>query len=151
MNNIEIKEYDDWCNESKSKIIIDGPWNKEPNRLSWMAHGLDCMIIRNSDMLFLCGYVGVPSSHWAFNKGYNEMTDIFIHGGLTYANKCRGHICHVSDTNREIWWFGFDCAHSGDFYPTVLNYRDQTYEVYRDIEYVKAETEHLAEQLSRKV
>jgi hypothetical protein len=43
-----------------------------------------------------------------------------VHGGLTYSDKCSGHICHVGDEKNPVWWFGFDCAHLGDFIPGYL-------------------------------
>jgi hypothetical protein len=52
---------------------------------------------------------------------------IEVHGGLTFADECapgddpsRG-ICHVPDPGEpdHVWWFGFDCAHAGDFAPEI--------------------------------
>ena len=89
--------------------------------------------------------------------------------GITYADECAGNICHVPREGEpeHVWWFGFDCGHVGDFSPEMddpesdhnqkmdalypdWNARHAAYsanKVYRDIDYVKAETERLAEQL----
>ena len=47
-----------------------------------------------------------------------------VHGGVTYADKCGGHICHVTEPGDEenIWWFGFDCGHCDDLSPRVIEY-----------------------------
>lgn len=50
------------------------------------------------------------------------------HGGLTYAGKG-----WWSGDDRASWWFGFDCAHSGDLSP---KYPIHGGEVYRDVDYV---------------
>lgn len=80
------------------------------------------------------------------------------HGGLTYAEGCSGAICHVPAEGEpdNLWWFGFDCAHAGDWTPSQAMYgRDRpewfwkmsSDSEYRDIAYVRAETESLADQL----
>jgi|SRR3972149_5302496 len=44
-----------------------------------------------------------------------------------------------------FWWVGFDCAHGGDYIPGLDVTREDTY---RNWTWVKAETQHLAEQLA---
>lgn len=69
---------------------------------------------------------------------------IDVHGGLTYAGPMG---------NLEGWWFGFDCGHAGDLspgtYSQVLEMGIKNYPrgTYRDIEYVRAECQRLADQL----
>lgn len=75
---------------------------------------------------------------------------INVHGGLTYA---RNHLYNIEDNLLgNLWWFGFDTAHSGDLGP-YQHEIDRKYhisnEVYRDFEYVLAETKSLAEQLAK--
>lgn len=65
------------------------------------------------------------------------------------------HICHLPEPGEsdDVWWLGFDCAHSGDLSPAHQRFfserglggRD---EVYRDITFVEAETARLAAQLA---
>ncbi len=78
-----------------------------------------------------------------------------MHGGLTFADSCqetedesRG-ICHVPEKGQpdNVWWFGFDCAHSGDVCPKY-DLSHSGYETYKNIAYVKLECENLARQLS---
>jgi hypothetical protein len=85
-----------------------------------------------------------------------------VHGGLTYSDSCQGKICHVPAPGEpdDVWWFGFDCGHLGDLTPSMAALRQNPVfplslreappraEVYRDIAYVRAETQRLAEQLA---
>lgn len=138
-----------------------GPWADEPNKELWKSHGLDCLINRNH-MGAWCGYVGVPPSHPLYGKSYQELEekriDLEVHGGITYSDFCQGEICHPSDEGEApVYWFGFDCAHAWDLIPAMdaLRNHDPSWprfpspssEVYRDINFVKAEVEQLAEQL----
>jgi len=75
-----------------------------PSRIlhEWKHAGLRCAVCKST--VALCGYVMVPKSHPYHGKGYdNDNVDVSVHGGLTF-----------SDGFRSGWWFGFDCAHSGD-------------------------------------
>jgi len=65
-------------------------------------------------------------------------------------------ICHVASPGEPdpVWWFGFDCAHAGDFSPSYG--KDLGRETgwgghveYRDIAYVENECRSLASQLTR--
>lgn len=143
-----IREHDERCEANKQKMKR-GPWTDEPNRLNWKAHGLDCMIVRNTAGLHLCGYVGVTKEHPDFKKEYDDVC-VDVHGGLTYGELCGGAICHFTeDGDDETYWLGFDCAHLGDYSPTS-RYLPDPFEKYREIEFVKGETERLAEQLAQR-
>jgi len=151
-----------------------GPWIDEPDRVEFKAHGLDCLLIRQPDLFHWCGYVGVLKDHPSYGKNYDDM-DINIHGGLTYAEECGGHVCHFTENEDKAFWFGFDCAHFQDLSPGMEMHRkviEQTpnspkeikeihqklqelknlssYEFensYRDLNYVKEQTIQLALQL----
>src|SRR5882762_9353425 len=131
-----------------------GPWDGEPDKVQWNHAGLACLAVRNR-MGAWCGYVGVPCEHPAYGQDY-ESVDVSVHGGLTYADNCGGAICHVAEPGfpEEVWWLGFDTAHAGDLAPSSsadyargLYPALSSYEVYRDLDYTKAETNRLAEQL----
>jgi len=100
-----------------------GAWDNEPDRDEWRAHGFPCLIVRNRYGA-LCGYVGLPPGHPLHGKDYSddETADLDVHGGLTYANACAGHICHVPREGEpaEVWWLGFDCGHSCDIQPGMV-------------------------------
>ena len=83
-----------------------------------------------------------------------------VHGGLTYSEKCQGEICHVPAAGEpaDVWWLGFDCSHAWDLSPggraalrrldPELAEYDSIHEIYRTLDYVKRETELLAQQLA---
>jgi hypothetical protein len=156
----------------------DGPWQTEPDKLQWIdgATDLDCLIVRNR-LGALCGYVGVPPEHPWHGKDHGEKVIaggdewdgcidglMDVHGGLTYAASCQENapeedgICHVAAPGRspEMWWFGFDCVHSGDQSPgseardRELGYAPIRFpgESYRTVGYVRWQCAKLAEQLA---
>jgi len=143
----------------------EGPWMHEPDRKEWRdaETGLPCLAIRGP-MGNWCGYTAVSEGHPAYGKDYDDVR-VDAHGGLTYAGKCNGHICHTPDPGEpgNVHWLGFDCAHSGDFIPSmdamrkpggVLHDIAVRYpgvhdgDVYRDLPYVEAECASLAKQLA---
>lgn len=129
-----------------------GPWDHEPDKRQWRdeATGLPCLIVRGPAGA-LCGYVGVPVGHRAYEVNYGRLYSLDAHGGLTYSDHCSpdGHICHVVEEGDDdhVWWLGFDCAHAGDKSPAIEGFLSGRHGTYRAIEYVTAHVEGLAEQL----
>jgi hypothetical protein len=123
-----------------------GPWDGEPDRVEFEHAGLPCLLNR-SHLGAWCGYAAVSPGHALHGKSY-EAPDVDVHGGLTYADACFGPICHVPKPGEpdDVWWFGFDCAHGGDSVPSWP--RGVFAGTYRDLAYVRRETEQLAEQLA---
>jgi hypothetical protein len=79
------------------------------------------------------------------------------HGGLTFSDYCADSadeskaICHAKEraANADVWWLGFDCAHSGDVVPAHKQWLFYSYsETYKNFSYVVTETEYLATQLN---
>lgn len=122
----------------------DKPWLTEPARLEWEHAGMRCLILRHPTMRHLCGYVRVPSDDILYGKEYDALNEwVDVHGGLTFS----GHL----DSEGDEWWVGFDCAHAGDLVPSIsdLPVRFRAFgDTYKDIAYVQAETNRLAEQLA---
>lgn len=148
----------------------DGPWLHEPDRVDFQHAGLPCLLLRNHHGVW-CGYAAVPPGHPLHGLPYGDV-DVDVHGDLTYSDACQGPVCHVPAPGEpaDVWWFGFDTAHAFDYVPgmearmrerndpTLSALKAQiaalpTYsymrDVYRDLAYVRAETESLAEQLAR--
>ena len=134
-----------------------GEWDEEPDRVEWRHNGRPCLIVRNNSGA-LCGYAAVSEGHPMFGKEDRGTLD--CHGGVTYNDFCveGGHICHVPKPGEpdRVWWFGFDCAHSGDYsamsYPEEMRrryMRNEQWESYRPIGYVRHGVEKMAEQLDR--
>jgi hypothetical protein len=107
-----------------------GPWDTEPDKISWTdkATGLPCLIVRNR-LGSLCGYVAVEPGHPMHGKDYDGVP-VTVHGGLTFAGSCNESgpveqsVCHVPEPGKpgDVFWFGFDCAHSDDVSPVMRDY-----------------------------
>lgn len=141
----------------------DGPWMTEPDRAEWTHAGRPCLAVRNS-MGNWCGYAAVDPGHPLHGLGYSSAPDLDVHGGLTYANRCAGSVCHVPQPGEpdDVWWFGFDCGHAWDIAPAMVSRMKEIYashgesdympldlpgSSYKTLDYVKAEVNKLAEQL----
>lgn len=144
----------------------------EEDRLEFEHAGLKCLIFRMPIMGHLCGYVGITQEHPWYGKQYSQCLKgckgkaskyfkrhdirtydctwgedshpspeclISVHGGLTFSGEGGGEIWLSG-----YWWFGFDAAHYGDMVPKICS-KDG---IYRDMEYMRHETERLAEQLA---
>lgn len=141
--------------ERAKKEWGEGPWQSEPHRAEWEHAGLPCIAHRGGSGAW-CGYVGISPGHPFHGKGYSEVEEsVSVHGGLTYAEACQGHICHVPKPGEpdNLWWFGFDAAHAGDMTPRSLVF-SRKYSLPADAEHywtlaeIQAETNRLAEQLA---
>lgn len=55
------------------------------------------------DNEWYCGYVKVNFGNACHGKKWDQLDDIKTHGGITYSRQ-----------ERDGWWIGFDCGHSGD-------------------------------------
>lgn len=106
---------------------------------SWSVGEIQCRTVRHPSMGHWCGYVGLPIRHPDHGKDYDNI-EAEVHGGLTWAQR---HAPNEKPDGR--WWIGFDTAHAGDLVPG-MRYRS-TYDTYRDVAFVVAETERLAKQM----
>jgi hypothetical protein len=139
-----------------------GEWDSEPDKVQWPdpTTGLPCLAVRNPVGCW-CGYVAVSEAHPWFEKHYTDkLVQIDCHNELTFSNFCvhndKEHgICHMPDQGEpeRVWWFGFDCAHSGDLMPAIeaklgglisLIYPD----TYKNLAYVRKGCTEIAWQLA---
>jgi len=123
-----------------------GPWDGEPDRWEDRHAGFPVLAVRNS-LGNWCGYVGMPPGHPWHGRDSDDV-DVQVHGGLTYAGKCNGVICHVPRDGEpaDVFWLGFDCAHCGDLVPFMFaRHGGYPGDVYRDLTYVQKQTRELAE------
>jgi hypothetical protein len=141
----------------------DGPWQSEPDRVDFVAHGFACLMLRHPRAGSWCSYVAVPREHPAYEKDPSDL-DLSYHFPLNYGAKCGGYICHVPEPGMpdDVWWLGGDFDHMFDLAPAriarekALGMPDFSLfadtagfvDVYRDVAYVRAVTERLAEQLA---
>ncbi len=66
-----------------------------------------------------------------------------IHGSVTYTEDNLLEVDPYGDM--RLWWVGFDCGHANDYCPAREDWGFSSN--YKDLAYVKAETEKLAEYL----
>lgn len=134
--------------EERKRFQPGGPWMDEPDRVEFRHAGFPCILHRGGGGAW-CGYVGLPPGHAAHGKVYNDV-DVDVHGGLTYADKCGGAICHVPAPGEpdDLWWLGFDCSHYRDLRPVDNDSAFAFDGVYWNVSHVTGETKKLAEQLS---
>lgn len=135
-----------------------GPWQEEPDTVEFRHAGLPCILRRHERHGNFCGYVGVPPTHPDHGKNYNDV-EVEVHGGLTFGDECSAVACHVPAPGEpdNFFWFGFDCHHSYDLAPGFIAIEkrlgmepltlSEPY-AYRDLAYVRRQTEQLAEQLA---
>lgn len=97
---------------------VSGAWDNEPDKIQWEENGVPCLIVRNHQGAW-CGYAGVHRGHALFQKRYQEIDDVTVHGDLTFSEHCIGTICHSVELGEDdnVWWLGFDCMHAFDFAP----------------------------------
>lgn len=79
-----------------------------------------------------------------------EWSDVLDDYAGWVARRSLQGICHVVPGKPDnVWWFGFDCAHSGDYSPSfgrvVPSIRADSY---KDLAYVQHEVTKLAQQLA---
>lgn len=154
----EIEKHQREC-EAHRKDWGEGPWGNEPDRVEFKHAGFQCLLSRNPLMGNWCGYVGVPKGHKAYGIAFDKAeSDLTVHGGITYTNPCGGNICHVTEEEDDLYWLGFDCAHSFDIVPRMAKTLESLGDLpddpwmgrmeYRSVDYVRREAEKLAEQLA---
>lgn len=136
---------------------MDQPWLNEPLYETWThPSGLVCEIARQSNLDHWCGYVQVPEDHpiRVFNLNPCEWdsdkptyVDLKVHGGVTW----NGTDDLLACPTKGVYRIGFDCAHAWDIRPKYTSlFPGHPCDVqWRDIEYVRAETNSLAEQISK--
>jgi hypothetical protein len=123
-----------------------------PKSHPWWGKGYNDYIKPTADMLGPRdvddhGAIDLLCQAWSGKDATEELSvglAMRVHGGLTYA---RDHEPYGKPDG--LWWFGFDCAHSGDLIPSFAEgkYGAQDGDIYRDQQYVVAECQSLAAQL----
>lgn len=148
-----------------------GEWVDEPDNFEFEHEGFLCYGIRSACWDGLnhervafghwCAYVKIPKDHPWFDIDIwgKDRPDVEIHGGLTFGEMFEGE-----------FWIGFDCAHSHDIVPSLVQMKKkfredmkQKYEKlnidienspvfmesYKNISFVMAEVRSLAEQAKK--
>ena len=111
------KEIHVWTSDQKLKWMGYGEWVEEQDRIGFEYSNYQALVVRvlqretcEEEVYFgghLCGYIQIPETHPYFRKKHKLSNDLDCHGGITFEDIHEEH------------WIGFDCAHSGDYVPTV--------------------------------
>jgi len=111
---------------------------------TWQSHGFKCLAKINQTGTPV-GYVGLPQEHPDFGKHYDDIEDVEVHGGLTFAG-------YWQDQADDLWYVGFDCGHAWDMNPFLTSSDDAIprYTSNKSLDYVEEETERLAEQMDKR-
>lgn len=140
----------------------EGLWQREPDLVEWRHESGLALLMNRSSTGAWCGYVGLPPPHRYYARHYGKIEENASHQGLTFADYGGGHISHTprDGESREVWWIGFDCAHAWDLAPAMealtrsvmpefTGYlREGRMDVYRDLDYVRANVEDLAAEMA---
>lgn len=115
-----------WVDEGRAiaaQVGLNGPWDSEPNRVEWKHAGVPCLAVRNQFGAW-CGYAAVPPGHPLHDCGHAFDLQPWMLARMRQLRTLDGHK------------YGLDLE------------RFRSMDVYRDLPYVKAEVEQLAEQLA---
>lgn len=114
--------------ENKDQIWGNGEWVSEPDLVEFIYKDYRCRVKRishreghNNEHVFgghLCGYICVTGGLEITPEIYENLD---VHGGITYNSIEEG------DKN----WIGFDCAHFGDYMPS-MEYLKKTNDYFKD-------------------
>lgn len=135
------------------KHFPPGVWMNEPDFCRWESYGFCCLAIRDMNLGMWRGFVGVTKIHPFFNKNFEEilheewLTNLDIHGGLSDIGKLP---IKFNEYNDGIWWFSFECTQGEDFLPLIESEKDvivQYEQSYKDLHFVRRETNYLAKKL----
>lgn len=119
------------------------PWEQEPDSFEAELCGFTIRLRRNTELGTWCGYVIIPEDHPWHGLTYADLTDVSVHGGVTYSGE---------EVFHQEWAVGFDCGHAFDLVPLLVSekYQGSPLEsavgTYRNMEYALDEARHLAEQ-----
>ena len=97
-----------------------GEWVDEPDTFIFEHLGFKCLGRRfcvwdghNNDHLaggYWCGYIEIPEGHPWYMKDARRDLDIDCHWGISFSEYSEEERAHL---------IGFDCAHSGDYVPSI--------------------------------
>lgn len=129
------------------------PWNTGPSEYIDNEATPRIAAFRHPELRTWCGYVEVPEGHPWHGRHLDYLGHVNVHGGITFA----GDIVEPMIEGSSGWWIGFDCAHAGDYMPSLDSTLKSAFPdrgrsaligwEYRTLEYVRAECARLAEQV----
>jgi hypothetical protein len=128
-------------------------WEREPDMDAWEHAGLKCYARRHPQLRAWCGYVAVPEGHPLHGRTVIEACcaepEIQVHGDVSWSGR-------LEDVAPGAWLIGWDAMRGYDYIPgmrdiympDIATGEGGTPASYRTLDYVRAETSRLAEQLA---
>lgn len=118
MNEEDITYTHAFSKAQKERWWGSGEWVEEPDFANFTYKGIRCIVRRSAIKEpyaeeehisggYLCGYIELPEGSPYADKNYD---DIPID-------------CHVGLTFKEYNVIGYDCAHSGDYNPSIEHFK----------------------------
>jgi len=152
VNNVIIIEF------YSKKNFPPGEWKNEPDLCYWERR-LPCLALRDMAMGIWKGFVGIEEGHPFYGLSIEELLkhddamEIFfaIHGGITMAGRLPPK---YKEYAKNYWWIGLETSHGADLMPFLkLDTSDPdmakmlSNQVYKDIHFIRRETNKLANHL----
>lgn len=135
--------------------IINGQdykYEKDIDGLLFTYKNSICLILRNTHMGHLCGYVGVPEGRKFYRAHYDTISnEIDCDIELTWSGFRLNH--QFVNKYKDLWWVGFDCGHFNEWMPKmprIEKYDSSIQLVYRSIPWVMEECKKLVDVLEIK-
>lgn len=114
---------ENWANRGPGDVV-EKVWSTEAGYPA---------IVKMLDIGHRCGYVAVNKSSKFYGKPWLDLA-FDVHGGVTFTED---YIPEYTTEKTDLWFIGFDCAHSGDLYPGQK----------KSLNYCITECERLAQQI----
>lgn len=109
---------------------------KEGDRAVRLSHGFICVMLRRQVSNWYggrwCGYVATP-----IQLTSEQIDNLSVHWWITRKSYKK---------DEQLYWYWFDCWHAWDLHIWLPTFAGLWY-VYRDKQYVKDQTDKLAEQI----
>ena len=142
------------------KNFPPGKWLNEPDLCAW-DHKLPCLALRDMSMGVWKGFVAIDEQHPFYEKKVEEL--LTIPRALEIFQAVYGGICGTGrlppkykEFAKNYWWVGIETAHGGDLMPLLkLDMSDaemvkmQSNQTYKDLKFIRKETNKLANLLSK--
>ena len=110
---------------------------------AWEYEGRKCLVLWLGS--HFCGYGETKLNEVSYSQEFGDYetspeSNISAHGGITFAGKhdeLKGN-----PFDKDIWYFGFDCAHAGDYNDFGVTISDKEGHKWTEEEVIK-ETEQM--------
>lgn len=155
MSNVIFIEFYD------KKHFPPGKWLSEPDLCSWERYDSPCLALRDMSTGIWKGFVGLTEEHSFYEQSISDLLknpdlmEIFfsVYGGISGAGRLPAKFKEFA---KNYWWLGIETSHGADLMP-LLKMEGADPEVaklmsaqtYKDLPFIRRETNRLARYLSK--